>query len=132
MATVNKQSLREEFEALKTRFEHLCAEGKMSTESRTLVQALLMLFEVLMAVFLERHTPKSSANSSIPASQTPKDETALVRPGAKGKGPSQHALRCATARTVQSVEVAAVHVCESSAAFRQAASCRLYPSSCRT
>ena len=31
MATVNKQSLREEFEALKTRFEPLCAEGKMST-----------------------------------------------------------------------------------------------------
>ena len=31
MAAVNKQSLREEFEALKTRFEPLCAEGKMST-----------------------------------------------------------------------------------------------------
>ena len=30
MATVNKQSLREEFDALKARFESLCAEGKMS------------------------------------------------------------------------------------------------------
>ena len=45
--------------------------GKMSAESRALFDALLMLFEVLMAVFMEKHTPKSSANSSLPASQSP-------------------------------------------------------------
>ena len=33
MATVNKSSLRAEFDALKTRFESLCAEGKMSADS---------------------------------------------------------------------------------------------------
>ena len=76
MATVNKASLRAEFDALKARFESLCAAGKMSAESRALVDALLMLFEVLMAVFMEKHTPKSSANSSLPASQCPNDETA--------------------------------------------------------
>ena len=48
MATVNKSSLRAEFDALKARFESLCAEGKMSAESRALVDALLMLFELLM------------------------------------------------------------------------------------
>ena len=88
MATVNKASLRTEFDALKARFESLCAEGKMSPESRALVDALLMLFELLMAVFMEKHTPKSSANSSLPASQSPNDATARTRPGAKGKGPS--------------------------------------------
>ena len=36
MATVNKASLRTEFDALKARFESLCAEGKMSPESRAL------------------------------------------------------------------------------------------------
>ena len=88
MATVNKSSLRAEFDALKARFESLCAEGKMSAESRALFDALLMLFEVLMAVFMEKHTtPKSSANSSLPASQSPHDSTARPRPGAKGKGP---------------------------------------------
>ena len=112
MATVNKQSLREEFDTLKARFEHLCAAGEMGAESRALVQALLMLFELLMAVFMERHTPKSRTNSSIPSSQTPNDETALARPGAKGKGPSHNALRSANTRTVESVEVAAVAVCE--------------------
>ena len=34
MASVNKSSLRTEFDALKARFESLCAEGKMSAESR--------------------------------------------------------------------------------------------------
>ena len=33
MATVNKASLRTEFDALKARFESLCAAGKMSAES---------------------------------------------------------------------------------------------------
>ena len=54
MATVNKSSLRAEFDALKARFESLCAAGKMSAESRALVDALLMLFELLMAVFMEK------------------------------------------------------------------------------
>ena len=87
MATVNKASLRTEFDALKARFESLCAEGKMPPESRALVDALLMLFELLMAVFMEKHTPKSPANSGLPPSQSPNDATARTRPGAKGKTP---------------------------------------------
>ena len=99
MATVNKASLRTEFDALKARFESLCAAGKMSPESRTLFDALLMLFELLMAVFMEKHTAKSSANSSLPASQSPDDATARSRPGAKGKGPASNEARAANTRT---------------------------------
>ena len=40
MATVNKTSLRAELDTLKARFASLCAEGKMSAESRALVDAL--------------------------------------------------------------------------------------------
>jgi len=58
VASVNKQSLREEFAALKGRFDHLVADGKMAAESRELYQALLMLLELLMAVFLEIADPK--------------------------------------------------------------------------
>ena len=105
MATVNKSSLRAEFDALKARFESLCAAGKMSADSRALFDALLMLFEVLMAVFMEKHTPKSSANSSLPASQSPNDETARTHPGAKGKGPSYNGERCANTRTREYVKV---------------------------
>ena len=99
MATVNKASLRTEFDALKARFESLCAAGKMSAQSRALVDALLMLFELLMAVFMEKHTPKSAANSSLPASQSPDDATARSRPGAKGKGPASNEARAANTRT---------------------------------
>ena len=99
MATVNKASLRAEFDALKARFEALCAEGKMPPESRALVDALLMLFELLMAVFMEKHTAKSPANSGLPPSQSPDDATARTRPGAKGKGPASNEARAASTRT---------------------------------
>ena len=45
MATVNKQSLREAFDALKGEFERLCASGKMAADSRALFQAMLMLID---------------------------------------------------------------------------------------
>ena len=64
MSSVNKQSLREEFDTLKSQFKHLCAEGKMGSDSRALFQAMLMLFELLMAVFMERNTAKNSKTSS--------------------------------------------------------------------
>ena len=112
MATVNKSSLRAEFDALKARFESLCVAGTMSADSRALFDALLMLFEVLMAVFMEKHTPKSSANSSLPASQSPNDETARTHPGAKGKGPSYNGERCANTRTRESITVLTVDACQ--------------------
>ena len=70
-----------------------------------------MLFELLMAVFMEKHTPKSSANSSLPASQSPNDDTARTRPGAKGKGPSSNGERCANTRTREYVKVLSVDAC---------------------
>ena len=115
MASVNKQSLREEFDTLKARFERLCADGQMAAESRALFQAMLMLFEVLMAVFMERHTTKDNSNSSKPSSQTPKDDTAITRAGANGKGKAHNEARCANTRTVETVQVAEVNECESCA-----------------
>jgi transposase len=112
MASVNKASLREEFDTLKGRFERLCAEGKMAEESRALFQAMLMLFEVLMAVFMERHTTKNSRNSSLPSSQTNKDES-TPQSGAKAKGKGDDKGRCANTRTVETVELSPVNRCES-------------------
>jgi len=112
MSSVNKKSLREEFDTLKAQFERLCTEEKMSSESRTLFQAMLMLFELLMAVFMEKRTTKDSKNSSKPSSQTPKDETAASQPGAKGKGKEQNNARSGNTRTVETAQVAEVHACE--------------------
>ena len=112
MATVNKASLRTEFDALKARFESLCAEGKMPPESRALVDALLMLFELLMAVFMEKHTPKSPANSGpAPLSEPERRHRAHPVPAPKGKGPSYNEARCANTRTREYVKVLSVDAC---------------------
>jgi transposase len=112
VASVNKESLREEFGALKERFTRLSADGKITAESGALVEALLMLLQVLMAVFMEKNTPKNSTNSSKPASQTPKDDTALTRSGTHGKGKVLSETRSGNTRTVESVEVSPVRFCE--------------------
>ena len=111
MATVNRHSLIQEFDTLKARFEALCAEGTMSPQTRALFEALRALFAVLMAVWMEKTTPKGSANSSLPSSRTGDDETALARPGAKAKGPAHHAGHCANTRTREHVKVLTVERC---------------------
>lgn len=113
MPSLNKASLREEFDALKGEFERLCANGQMAPESRALFQAMLMLFEVLMAVFMEKRTAKTSANSGLPPSQTAKDEDTAPRPGTNAKGKEYNATPNSNTRTVETVVRSAVTVCES-------------------
>ncbi len=60
-----KVSLRQELDTLKAGLERLCATGQVPQEARALIQALLGLFELLMAVFMEKSTPKTSGNSSL-------------------------------------------------------------------
>lgn len=112
MASVNKQSLREEFTALKERFGQLSTEGKISVESRALFEALLMLMQVLMAVFMEKNTPKTSTNSSKPSSRTEKDDSAVSHPGTHTQGKAYNPRRSANTRTVETVERSQVSACE--------------------
>ena len=108
MATLDRASPRGEFERPKAEFERLSAAGKMPAETRALFNALLMLFEVPMAIFMEKTTSKGGRNSSIPPSQTDKDDSAATRPGAKGKGAKQNDARSRHSRTATTTEVAAV------------------------
>ncbi len=116
MATVNTASLHSEFDALKARFETLCVDGAMSTESRALFEALLMLFQVLMAVFMEKNTPKGSRTSGLPSSRAGPDETARTRPGATSTGPKADATGDGPNRLV--VETRTAPVAESRACGR--------------
>ena len=112
MASVHKESLRAEFTALQERFGQLGAEGKISAESSALIEALLMLLKLLMAVFLEKTTPKTRANSSKPSSQTPKDESALGLLGTHGKGRALNGTHSGNTRTVETITVSRVRFCE--------------------
>jgi hypothetical protein len=101
MASVNKVSLRAELDSLKGQFEELCARGRISAQGRALFQALLTLVEVLMAVFMEKSTPKNSRNASVPPSQTPKDDETASQPGTQSKGKDADNVRARHTRTVR-------------------------------
>ena len=109
MPSVNKQSVREEFEQIKVRFENLSNEGKIPQETTALFQSMIMLFELLIAVFMEKKTRKNNRNSSIPSSQTDKDRTFT---GAHGKGKKHNGEVSENTRTVETIQVAEIKDCE--------------------
>ncbi len=111
MATVNKASLRAEFEAIRMRFKALCADGALSPEGRALFESMLLLFELLLAVFLEKTTPKGAHNSSLPSSRTDPDDSARTRPGKQGKGPQTGTVPSASRRVVAQTRTVPVTGC---------------------
>ena len=110
MPSVNKASLREELDILKKQLNEQIAAGKMAPEVQSLVRALLSIVSILVAVFMEKNTRKTSKNSSLPSSQTGKDNSALGQ-GAKGKGPKQKEGGVGNTRTVKTTETLRVDQC---------------------
>lgn len=112
MASVNKASLREEFATLKERFEQHCSEGQVSAELRALFEALPMLFELLMAVFMEKNTTKTCRSSGLPPSHTGQDEDPITperRTRAKGQNHTHN--RSNNTRAIETVTTIAVKHC---------------------
>jgi transposase len=124
MASVNQQSLREELDTVKGELERQCAAGKLAPETRTLIQTLLALLELLMAVFMEKSTPKNSHNSSRPSSQTEKADETAVQPGTHTKGKAEHKGRSRNTRTIETVEIAPVNECACCGSDLSATPCR--------
>lgn len=112
MASLDKSSVREEIDHLKAQFEQLSTEDKLSSEAKVLFNSLLLIVDLILSIFLERQTRKNSRNSSLPSSQTDKDESALPLTGSHGKG--KH-LRGQTARNRsqrETVTLAPVEHCD--------------------
>ena len=70
MANLDKTSVRNEVEKLKTDFEQLRRNGKVTVEVQAIMSSMLIMIELILTIFLERTTKKNSDNSSIPPSQT--------------------------------------------------------------
>jgi len=113
MASIDNQSVRDEFERIKSEFTTLTGNKKMSPESVTLVNGLILLFELILSIFLEKNTKKTTLNSSKPSSQTEKDESAVGKQGSKGKGKTETSATATNTRTVESITVLPVHSCDS-------------------
>jgi transposase len=76
-----------------------------------LFQSMLMLINLLIAIFLERTTKKNNKNSSKPSSQTEKDDSSTNK-GANSKGKPEGNTTANNTRTVESVTVAQVTSCD--------------------
>lgn len=112
MGTVNRQSVREEVERINSEFDQLVANKKINKESKMLFQSMLMLINLLIAIFLEKTTKKNNKNSSKPPSQTEKDESSVTNEGANSKGKPESTATANNTRTVETIAIAKVDLCD--------------------
>jgi len=112
MASLDKSTVRNEVSRLKDDFEQLCANGKISSESKVLMNSMFMIIELILSIFLERSTKKDNKNSSKPSSQTEKDESALGHQGSKGKGKHENSGTTKNTRTRETVTLSSVNSCD--------------------
>ena len=110
MASVNTTSVREEIARIEQELIRLGEQGKLSDESRILFRSLLMIVNMLVAVFMEKNTRKTSKNSSIPSSQTGEDKSAATS-GSNGKGLAENNEPFDNSRSVETEEIAGVNQC---------------------
>jgi len=111
MASIDKTSVREEFDRLKTEFNQLNTDKKINKDVKILMKSMFLLFELILSIFLEKKTKKSSKNSSMPPSQTEKDETSANQLGSKGKGKNENNDTADNTRTVETITTARVFTC---------------------
>jgi transposase len=111
MSTIDKTSVRKEVDRLKNEFEQLCSEGKVSPEIRILMNSLLVVVDLILSIFLEKKTRKNSKNSSLPSSQTSKDETSVPNSESNGKG-RRVSGKIGNSRTKETVTIARVTTCD--------------------
>ncbi len=112
MATLDKHSVREEFDKIKASFDAQVQAGKVTSEVATLVNTLIMLFSIVLSIFLEKKTKKTSANSGIPSSQTGKDETTPGTNKTNGKGHQETITMAENTRTIETVTTISVDSCD--------------------
>ncbi len=112
VATVNRQSLRQEAERIQTEFQHLSADKKINAESTILFESMVMLINLLVAIFLEKTTTKNNKNSRKPSSQTEKDESSTTNQGTNGKGKTELDGTASNTRTIETVTTIEVTNCD--------------------
>lgn len=112
MSTVNRQSVKEEAERINAEFIRLSKDKKISGDVAALVKSMLMIINLLTAIFLEKTTKKDNKNSSKPSSQTEKDESALTKNGTNSKGKEESRRAANNTRTVETITLAKVAQCD--------------------
>jgi hypothetical protein len=112
VASLDKTSVKDEVGRLKADLNRLSAEGKVSSEIQVIMNSLFMIIELILAIFLERNTKKDGKNSSIPSSQTEKDESALSHLGSNGKGKGENKDQARNVRVKETVTISQAFTCD--------------------
>lgn len=112
MSSVNGQSVREEAERIKVEFDRISASKKIDADMKMLFQSMLLLINLLVAIFLEKTTKKNNKNSSKPSSQTEKDESFTGKAGANGKGKEEKKAMAYNTRTIETTALSKVLRCD--------------------
>lgn len=110
MASVNTSSIREEITHVKAQLDEQVRSGKVADETRLLISSLLVIVDLLIAIFLEKSTRKGNKNSSIPSSQTDEDNSSKPRKSPNKR--AEHEEPFANSRTQESVEISPVCRCQ--------------------
>ena len=113
MGSVNSTSLRDEFDAYKADIALLRKEGKITKEVGVVLTGLCSLVGILIAVFLEKTTKKTSTNSSIPPSQSDKDETRKSSKKKRDTSAAENSMTGENFETTTVEEISTVEVCDS-------------------
>lgn len=112
MASLDKISVRNQVDQIKNDFEKISSNSKLPAEVLALMSSLLMIVELMLVIFLERTTKKNSSNSSIPSSQTDKDNASLTNPGNNSHGNKPNGAKVRNRRVRETVTVATVDYCD--------------------
>ncbi|MBF0314225.1 MAG: IS66 family transposase [Oligoflexia bacterium] len=111
MTELKKESLRENFNLLKSDYEKITKQHKVTPELSAVIKSLIMLMELMIAIFMEKKVKKTSSNSHKPSSQTEKDQTS-TQSGSKGKGKDINDLTSDNCKVRESIKLVTVTTCD--------------------
>ena len=109
----NCASLRDEFDVIKTDITSMRNEGKSTREADKIFDESCRLLEVLIVILLEKTTKKTSKNSSIPSSQTDKDEAKKSPKRNRDTSEAENSMTGENFKTIIVEEISTVEVCDS-------------------
>ena len=111
MASINKESVREEVVRIKSEFDRLSVNKQVNDETKALIQSMFMLINLLVFTFLEKITKKNNKNSNKPSSQMEKDNSAITNQETNGKGKMELKKTTYNTRTIESSTIISASKC---------------------
>ena len=112
MNSSNTASIKEEAQRLNQEFANISAAKKVDKELAMLIKSMLVLINLLVAIFMEKKVTKNSKNSSQPSSQTIKDESTPSESKTNGKGKAENNETASNTKTTVNIATIEVNQCD--------------------